>query len=445
MNAKLSKFGERFSRKTGTAQLMGDLGRAVAEDPTALLLGGGNPGAVPEMLALFQRRLHELGDSPGEIRRMMGNYAHPKGESGFRKSLARLLSRKYGWPLTAENIALTSGSQTGFFQLFNMLAGDIADGGRRRILLPMTPEYAGYNDIGLVDDLCVAHRPEIEERPGEFFKYRVNFDALRIGDDVAAVCMSRPTNPTGNIITDGELRQLDAMAKAAGVPFIIDSAYGVPFPRIIYSPAAPFWNDNVILCMSLSKLGLPGMRTGIVIAREEIIEAFGNITAVQSLTVPSTGAVFIQPWVESGEIDDISRHVIQPFYRRKMEFACDVVQSEFGDVPCKIHTPEGAFFLWLWFPGLPIASDALYHRLKDRNVLVMSGHQFFPGLRVPWRHVNECLRLSYAQEDRVVEEGVRIIADEVRKLYSGRAGAIATGAGAGTATGAVAPVSRMAV
>ena len=426
MTANLSKFGERFSRVTGTAQLMGDLGRAIAEDPAALLLGGGNPGTVPEMVALFQQRLHEIGDSPDDIQRMMGNYAHPKGDIGFRKSLARLLSRKYGWPLTVENIALTSGSQTGFFQLFNMLAGEFADGGRRRILLPMTPEYAGYKDLGLIDDLYVAHRPEIERRPGGFFKYRVNFDALRIDEDIAAVCVSRPTNPTGNIITDGELHLLDAMAKAAGVPFIIDSAYGVPFPRIIYSAANPLWNENVILCMSLSKLGLPGIRTGIVIAREEVIEALGNMTAVQSLTIPSTGAVFIQPWVESGEIEDIGRNVIQSFYRRKMEFACDVVRREFEGVPCKIHSPEGAFFLWLWFPGLPISSDELYHRLKARNVLAMSGHWFFPGYREPWRHVHECLRLSYAQEDRVVEEGMRIIADEVRGLYSRRAGVIGT-------------------
>ena len=414
----LSKFGERFSRATGTAELMGDLGRAIAEDPSALFMGGGNPGAVPEMRALFQRRLREIADRPDDVQRMVGDYAHPRGELRFRRSLARLLAREYGWPLTADNVALTAGSQTGFFQLFNMLAGDFADGSRRRILLPMTPEYAGYKDIGLIDDLYVAHRPEIEERPGGFFKYRVNFDALRIDEGIAAVCLSRPTNPTGNVVTDRELRKLDAMANAAGVPLIIDSAYGLPFPRIVFSDATPLWNENVILCMSLSKLGLPGIRTGIVVARAELIEALGNMTAVQSLTIPSTGAVLVQPWLDNGEIHDICRRYIRPFYQRKLSFACEVAQREFEGVPYRIHSPEGAFFLWVWFPGLPISSDALYRRLKARGVLVMSGHRFFTGLREPWRHANECLRLSYAQEDRVVEEGMRSIADEVRKLYS---------------------------
>ena len=88
-------------------------------------------------------------------------------------------------------------------------------------------------------------------------------------------------------------------------------------------------------------------------------------------------------------------------------------------------------------PGLPVTSEELYRRLKARNVLVMSGHRFFPGLKEPWRHADECLRLSYAQEDRVVEEGMRIIADEVRMLYSKRATA------GGVA--AVSPAGRIAV
>ena len=282
----------------------------------------------------------------------------------------------------------------------------------------MTPEYAGYTDIGLDERLFVSQRPEIEERQDGFFKYRVNFDTLVIGEDIAAVCVSRPTNPTGNVITDRELRQLDTMAREAGVPFIVDNAYGLPFPRIVFSNAEPYWNENVILCMSLSKLGLPGIRTGIIIANEELVEGLSNMTAVQSLSVPSAGAVFVQPWLESGEIIDISRRYITPFYEGKMRAAVEVLKRELDGVPFKIHTPEGAFFLWLWLPGLPITSDELYRRLKARGVFVMSGHHFFPGLEEPWRHRDECLRLSYAQDDQVVEEGMRIIADEVRKLYS---------------------------
>ncbi len=47
------------------------------------------------------------------------------------------------------------------------------------------------------------------------------------------ICVSRPTNPTGNVITDEELLKLDALNQH-GIPLVIDNAYGVPFPGIIF-------------------------------------------------------------------------------------------------------------------------------------------------------------------------------------------------------------------
>ena len=418
MTWKRSKFGERFARLTGAGELMEDLGLATAGEHDAFLLGGGNPGKIPAMQSLFRRRLVEIAASDSGTDQMLGKYSHPKGDISFRRALAGLLRREYDWPLSADNIALTGGSQSGFFLLFNMLAGEFSDGTFKRILLPVTPEYVGYTDVGLDEKLFVSQRPEIEDRPDGFFKYRVNFDTLDIVEDVAALCVSRPTNPTGNVIADEELLQLDGMARRAGIPFIIDNAYGLPFPRIVFTEAAPFWNENVVLCMSLSKLGLPGIRTGIIIAHEEIVEALSHMTAVQNLAVASAGAVLLQPWLENGEIIDISRRFITPFYEEKAKAACKILKRELEGIPYKIHVPEGAFFLWLWLPGLPITSHELYQRLKTKGVFVMSGHHFFPGLEEPWRHRDECLRLSYSQDEEVVEAGMRIIGKEIRELYS---------------------------
>lgn len=71
--------------------------------------------------------------------------------------------------------------------------------------------------------------------------------------------------------------KLGALANQHGIPLVIDNAYGVPFPGIIFSEAHPLWNPNIVLCMSLSKLGLPGSRCGIIIANEKIISAVSNI------------------------------------------------------------------------------------------------------------------------------------------------------------------------
>jgi valine--pyruvate aminotransferase len=413
----LSKFGEKFTRRAGITELMDDLGAAMAGGDM-LMLGGGNPAHIPDVQNRFRRRMEEILDEPRGFETMIGNYDGSRGNAAFIEALALMLHETFGWDIGPENIALTNGSQNAFFCLFNLFAGEMPDGSKKKILFPLTPEYIGYADAGLSDDFFTAQRPAIEMLDGGLFKYHVDFNALKIGDDIGAICVSRPTNPTGNVLTDEEILHLDLMAQDKGIPFIIDNAYGTPFPDIIFTDAQPRWNSNTVVCMSLSKFGLPNLRTGIVIAREEIASAIGDINGVMNLAPGGIGARLALDLVRSGEIMKISRDIVQPFYKKKAQDALDLFREELAGISCHIHKPEGAIFLWLWFPGLPCTSAQLYERLKARNTLVIPGHHFFPGLENEyWQHKHECIRVTYAQDDAVVQKGIRVIADEVRKLY----------------------------
>ena len=414
-----SKFGQRFTRRTGARELMDDLGSAMASQRPVCMLGGGNPAHIPELENLFRDELRALLEDDQEYRRMLGNYPVPAGEERFRSLLADLLVREYGLQVSARNIALTNGSQSGFFLLFNLLAGAHADGDLKKVLLPLTPEYIGYSDVGLEKGMLRALRPTIEFLPEQQFKYHLNMQELEIADDIAAVCVSRPTNPTGNVLTDAELAGLAERAQAKNVPLIIDNAYGLPFPQILFTETTLHWDTNTILCMSLSKLGLPGIRTGIIVAREEIVDAIASMNSVLSLAVPSFGAVLLSDMVASGRILDISRDIVRPFYAARMKNALDCAHEALAGLPYHVHKPEGALFLWLWFPDLPISSGELYERLKARDVLVLSGHNFFPGLQGDWRHRHECLRVTYTQDAESVRKGFQAIAEEVRKAFDG--------------------------
>ena len=414
---RLSDFGRRLTRRTGAFELMDDLGRAMAGEDSVLMLGGGNPGRIDAVEDAFKRRLVELAGDQEAYTAAFGAYAHPAGSRRFRASLAAMLRAELGWEVTDEHIALTGGSQAAFFMLFNMFAGD-SNGEPRRILLPLTPEYVGFSDLGLTDDFFVAEHPTIEHLDDGFFKYRVDFSQLLIDETVGAVCVSRPTNPTGNVLTDSEVEKLDRMCRERDIPLILDNAYGLPFPNILFSPAEPIWNENVIYCMSLSKLGLPGVRTGIVVARPEVIESIARMTAIMSLTVGSVGPTLVQPLLDSGEILRLSEEHIRPFYLDKSRRCVDWLHDALRGVPYKIHKPEGALFIWLWLPDLPISSQMLYERLKARGVIVLSGHYFFPGLEDGWRHCHECLRISFAMDEATVRAGVAIIGHEVREVFS---------------------------
>lgn len=414
---KFSSFGTHFSQHSGIVQLMDDLGDAMASS-NVLMLGGGNPGHIPEVEKIFQDRMQEILNTPGEFAHIVGDYDSPQGDKSFLDDIAGLFKREYGWPITRDNIALTAGSQNGFFLLFNLFAGHFADDTVRKILLPLTPEYIGYSGIGYGDDMFTANKPTIEICDDLFFKYHVDFSSLVFGEEIGAMCVSRPTNPTGNVLSDDEVLHLLSIAEDKNIPLIIDSAYGVPFPNIIFTEVKPIWHECSIQCFSLSKLGLPGARTGIIIASPDIIQAVSNMNATINLAIGSFGPALVQELIQSGEITRMCSDIIKPFYQHKANFAIDLLKQHLAGIDFRIHTAEGAIFLWLWFPGMPISSQSLYERLKQRGVLVIPGHHFFPGLGESWSHQDECIRLTYSMDNDVVKQGIEILADEIKQVYA---------------------------
>lgn len=383
------------------------------------MLGGGNPAHIPEVESYFKARMQSLLDHPYEFAQIVGDYDEPKGERRFIEALSDLLKKQYGWQIGPENIVLSCGSQAGFFLLFNTFAGDFDNGIKKKILLPMTPEYIGYSDVGLTDDLFRANRPTIEKLDEHTFKYHVDFKNLSVGDDIGAMCVSRPTNPTGNVLSDEEITHLLDIALSKKIPFILDSAYGTPFPNIIFTDVNPVWTEQIILCMSLSKLGLPATRTGIIIAQEEIADAIAKMNGVINLALGRLGPALALELIQTGEVINFSKNVIQPYYRNKVERVTALFHQELDGINYYMHKAEGALFLWLWFPDLPVKCKELYERLKERGVLIIPGHYFFPGLEDDdWQHKHECIRVSYAMDDNIVSAGVKIIAEEVKRILN---------------------------
>uniref|UniRef100_A0A7S4QAA5 Aminotransferase class I/classII large domain-containing protein n=1 Tax=Alexandrium monilatum TaxID=311494 RepID=A0A7S4QAA5_9DINO len=436
-----SAFGEKFTRHSGIAMLMEDLEEGVKSG--ALMMGGGNPAQIPEVKAelegIFAQVQRSEGGAFSPLVEAVSNYDGPRGKAAFVEALARYFNAEFGWSVTTENVALTNGSQGSFFYLFNLLCGAPrpgSGGARKKVLLPVCPEYLGYADVGVSDDLFVTARPRIEvSEEDRSFKYRLDLQAARAllqdaggSRGVGLICVSRPTNPTGNVLTDAEVQDLTALAKEHGVPLLIDGAYGLPFPRIQFAEdvSMPRWSEGsgLILCFSLSKLGLPGARTGVVIAPRPLAKAIVNLNGVLSLAPGSVGPTLALPLLrEEGRMERLCEEKIRPWYKERALYAKSVLMEALaGERRVLCHRPEGCIFLWVWCRGLPVDSREMYRRLKARGVLVIPGHFFFPGLAgaEEWAHTGECLRVSYAgiQDRDRLALGLRTIASAVLEAYA---------------------------
>lgn len=102
---------------------------------------------------------------------------------------------------------------------------------------------------------------------------------------------------------------------------------------------------HVINTFSLSKLGLPGVRTGIVVGPSEIVAAVQSMTAITGLANGNVGQQLVLPLLENGEILQFGPRVLAPFYEERSRAAQFAVREYFGPTGADwaMHASEGAF------------------------------------------------------------------------------------------------------
>lgn len=427
----VSSFAHKLTADSGILRLMDDLGRPLPEGIIARKLGGGNPARIPEVECLYRREMEALLARGDSFEQAISRYDAPQGRISFIRTLASFFRSEYGWDIDERNIAITNGSQSAFFYLFNMFSGQKPE--RRTILFPLVPEYIGYADQGIDPDTFVTLPAKIQTEEGQRFKYHIDIPLVEAylanHPETGAMCVSRPTNPTGNVLTDEEIAALSALAERYNIPLMVDNAYGMPFPDIIFpdmldgSPA-PHWDRHTILSMSLSKIGLPSLRTGIIVAEESIIASLGALNSIVALASGSLGQVLAEGLIQSGELKRCAVSCVRPFYRKKSAAAQAYIDEFFEGREYMLHRSEGSLFLWLYLGDLSLSAIDLYHKLKEQGVVVVPGEYFFFGREqgspeeTAWKthpHRNRCLRLNYAESDETVREGLRIIAKTSRE------------------------------
>ncbi|WP_425529004.1 valine--pyruvate transaminase [Leptospira levettii] len=412
MDQIYSLWADRLRKNQGIRSLMEDLGQATG-DPNEILLGGGNPAPIPEAEAIFEETFGKLAKDP-ILRSLLGDYQAPIGNDSFRELAAEYLSPLLQSKLKKENIAFFNGSQNAYSFLLNLHSGPMADGSFKKILLPVVPEYIGYADQSIAENVFLAKPPNVVSTGKNRFRYELNqstFDLTGVG----VLAISRPTNPTGNVLSLEQLEWMEKSTTKHNIPILIDLAYGNPFPSLIGKESPIQYKEGRTLSLSFSKIGLPGVRFGIVVSDEETINTLSSFAAVSNLAVGNLGVYMMQILFQENVLPKLSENILRPFYEAKAKLALNLFTEAFEKmgVAYEIHDPMGGFFLWIRFPSLSISNHELYHLCKDKRLFIVSGLYFFPGLNTDFSHTKECIRLTYCRKEEELARGAQILAEIV--------------------------------
>ena len=237
-------------------------------------------------------------------------------------------------------------------------------------------------------------------------------DASAIPTD-AKLIFSTPAHqfPTMVTMTVSRRHELLERAKAHNF-FIIEDDYEAEMNFFKHSvPTLRSLDpERVIYLGSFSKTISPGLRVGFMVAHPSIIQAARQARAAMYRHAPLFLQEVIALFIRKGYFEAHLRN-LEKSYKTRWTLTHQAIQKHLGFL--KVSSTQGGTSFWLEGP-LSLNAMELKAKLRARSVLIDSGDNYYLE-----RTHNSGFRLGFAfvPIDKI-EEGIRIISEEIDRLLS---------------------------
>lgn len=321
--------------------------------------------------------LSESGVLPMTIRELLGPYGdaetflqtalgYPLSEGSYesRAAIADWYSE-----CTVENVTMVNGgSEANFLTLWSLLE----PGDRLAFMIPNYVQGLGLGPFfGEGVDTF-----NLKQQDGQ---WRLDLEGLEkaVTSKTKVVMVCNPNNPTGAVLTEGEMEAVVEVAARADAWIVADEIYrGAEVDTDVTSPT--FWGryDKVIITSGLSKaFGMPGLRIGWAVGPREAIERIWErhdyTTLAPSMVGDKLAAFAMQPGVRE-DVLARTRAMIRANLPRLEEW---IMRHPFFSY---VRPVAGAIAYVEY--DLPVDSKDLVEQVRtEQSVLLVPGEMFGLG------------------------------------------------------------------
>lgn len=326
-------------------------------------------------------------------------YGDPRGSLLLREALATMLRTERGVMAEADNICVTRGSQMGL----HLVARALVQPGDVVLVEALTYQPA----MTLFRDCGATVVPVALDQQGVCVE---DVERLCRSHRVRAIFLTPhhqfPT--TVALQPDRRLRILELARQFAFAVIEDDYDHEFHFEFQPLLPMASYAPERVIYIGSLSKLMLPALRIGYVVAPTDVI----NSVAQQVMMLDGMGNVLTEDaaaeLITTGEVRRRSRKVAQVYASRRQAFA-RMLEAELGGL-ANFDMPDGGLAFWLRFPDQSVL-DRIEARAPEHKVWVAPSHSYVAepgvarGLRFGFASLNEREALDAIRRVRAAGTG----------------------------------------
>ena len=329
-------------------------------------------------------------------------YTPSGGIPELKQAIVSYVEREYQLRYQPKQVIVTDGAKYALYLLFQAIL-NVGD----EVIIPV-PYWVSYGEqVKLAEGKPVF----VSSTQEQSFKVSVaQLEAVRT-DKTKAIILNSPSNPTGVIYTEEELRQIGEWAVAHNILIIADDIYG----RLVYNghrftPIATISEairQQTIIINGVSKTyAMTGWRIGFAVGDEKIIQAMTQL-ASQSTSNPVAVSQYAAIEALTGEqttVEDM---------RQAFEKRLNHIYPKVASLPgVSLIKPEGAFYLFpnvkktLEICGYDNVTNWVEDLLQEAHVALVTGE----GFGAP-----EHVRMSYATDLMTLEKAIERMNDFIEK------------------------------
>ena len=371
---------------------------ALTEKPEVISFAGGLP--APELFPIEEMKKVDEAIYNEEGRKAV-QYGTTEGYVPLREKICKRMKDKFFVDCKPEDVVVTTGSQQALFILAQILVD------KDQTILMESPSYMGaimafdpvgpkYTEVPTDDQGIV---------PEELEKILAADDSIRM-----IYVIPEFQNPTGITWPVERRKAFMDIVNKYDVVVLEDDPYGEIRYDIEKLPSLKSMDTQgkVVFLGSFSKIFMPGLRLGWIVANPEIIDKFVKFKQAVDLGTSTFGqrqaAYFLKMF-------DMEAHIakITALYAKRRDLMYQSMEKYFPEGVTFTY-PKGGLFTWVTLPEGMDAKE-LMPKCLAKDVAYVPGGIFYPN----GGNANH-FRLNYSNmpEDRIVE-GIKRLGDVLKE------------------------------
>ena len=316
------------------------------------------------------------------------HYTPSVGLPALRERIAAIYTERYGVTVASQRVVITPGASAALQLVMAVLVnpGDtvlMADPGypcNRNFVFLLNGE-----PLGIPVDASTQYQPDVQQVRAAW------------RDNVSALLVASPSNPTGTLLGPDALRALHAEVAARDASLVVDEIYhGLTYD----APAATALSisDDIFVINSFSKyFGMTGWRLGWLVAPQDVVPEIDKLAQNLFLAAPTLAQYAALTAFEPQNIAILEER--REVFQQRRDYLLPALRELGFRIPT---TPGGAFYLYADCSRFTDDSYAFSQQLlEDAGVAITPGIDF--GVHNPEQHV----RFAYTTSLENLQEGVR--------------------------------------